>query len=75
MRKLIALFAMFGALALMPGCGGCGGVVAISIVHGSKIAFETDRDGNFEVYVMNADGTGQTNLTNDAGNDFAPVFN
>jgi TolB protein len=31
---------------------------------GSKIAFESNRDGNKEIYVMNADGTGQTNLTN-----------
>ena len=30
------------------------------------IAFTTDRDGNNEVYVMNADGDGQTNLTNAA---------
>jgi TolB protein len=30
---------------------------------GSKIAFQSDRDGNFEVYVMNADGSDQVNLT------------
>jgi TolB protein len=28
-----------------------------------QIAFESDRDGDFEIYVMNADGTGQTNVT------------
>jgi len=28
------------------------------------IAFVSDRDGNDEIYVINADGTGQTNLTN-----------
>ena len=33
----------------------------------NKIAFVSDRDGNEEIYVMNADGTGQTNLSqNDA---------
>lgn len=31
---------------------------------GSKIAFDTNRDGNPEIYVMNADGTGQTNISN-----------
>jgi Tol biopolymer transport system component len=31
---------------------------------GSQIAFQTDRDGNEEIYVMNADGTSQGNLTN-----------
>jgi TolB protein len=30
------------------------------------------RDGNHEVYVMNADGTGQTNLTNNPALDQEP---
>jgi Tol biopolymer transport system component len=30
---------------------------------GRKIGFVSDRDGNPEVYVMNADGSGQRNLT------------
>ena len=34
---------------------------------GRRIAFDSKRDGNWEVYVMNADGTGVTRLTfNDA---------
>jgi len=38
-----------------------------------KIAFNSYRDGNSEIYVMNADGSGQTNLTNNAADerDFA----
>lgn len=39
-----------------------------------KIAFETNRDGNFEIYVMNPDGTNQVNLTNNAAGDFTPSF-
>lgn len=31
---------------------------------GNKIAFESARDGNREIYVMNADGSGQMRLTN-----------
>ena len=31
---------------------------------GNQIAFQSDRDGNWEVYVMNADGTNPINLTN-----------
>src|SRR5919109_104221 len=31
---------------------------------GSKIAFYSERDGNAEIYVMNADGSDQTRLTN-----------
>jgi len=30
---------------------------------GSKIAFGSNRDGNFEIYVMDADGSHQTRLT------------
>jgi Tol biopolymer transport system component len=38
---------------------------------GTKLAFESDRDGNFEIYVVNADGSGKTRLTqNDAGDGF-----
>lgn len=42
---------------------------------GSKILFTTDRDGNPEVYVMNADLSGSvTNLTHNAATDFAAVW-
>ena len=42
---------------------------------GTRIAFETDRDGDFEIYVMNADGSGQTNLTNNpAACDISPTW-
>ena len=34
-----------------------------------KIAFTTRRDGNDEIYVMNVDGSGQVNRTNDTGED------
>jgi Tol biopolymer transport system component len=39
---------------------------------GSRIAFESYRDGNFEIYVMNADGSGQTRITNNTANDESP---
>ena len=38
----------------------------------SQIAFDSNRDGNDEIYVMKADGTGQTRLTNAAGVDSYP---
>ena len=38
------------------------------------IAFESTRDGNFEIYAMDADGENQTNLTNNAAGDFEPAF-
>ena len=41
---------------------------------GTRIAFRSQRDGNDEIYVMNADGTCQRNLTNDAVNDWSPAW-
>ncbi|MEP7015535.1 MAG: MopE-related protein, partial [Verrucomicrobiota bacterium] len=40
-----------------------------------KIAFTSLRDGNYEIYVMNIDGTDQTRLTNDATANKLPSFN
>jgi Tol biopolymer transport system component len=42
--------------------------------NGRKIVFTSDRDGNDEIYVMNADGTRQTRLTNSAGRDIKPKW-
>ena len=39
-----------------------------------KIVFVSNRTGNDEVFVMNADGSGQTNLTNNPSFDFAPTW-
>jgi len=41
---------------------------------GSRIAFVSGRDGNAEIYVMNADGTGTTRVTNDPLTDGRPAF-
>jgi len=42
---------------------------------GTKIAFTSNRDGgDFEIYVMNTDGTDQTRLTNRVGNEASPNF-
>ncbi len=35
-----------------------------------QIAFTSHRDGNAEIYVMNADGSSQANLTNHPAEDF-----
>ncbi len=37
-----------------------------------KIAFATFRDGNWEIYAMNPDGSGPTNLTNNEAQDRCP---
>src|SRR5215213_2898757 len=37
-----------------------------------KIVFSSNRDGNFEIYSMNPDGTNQTRLTNNSAADKDP---
>lgn len=39
-----------------------------------RIAFSSGRDGDREIYVMNADGSGQTNLSQNPSNDFRPSW-
>ncbi|MFN2503706.1 MAG: TolB family protein, partial [Acidimicrobiales bacterium] len=39
-----------------------------------KIAFISDRDGDNEVFTMNADGTDQVNLTNNTSIEFEPAW-
>ena len=38
------------------------------------IAFESERDGNREIYVMNPDGSDQTRLTNNTSYDGFPAW-
>jgi Tol biopolymer transport system component len=40
----------------------------------SRVAFTTDRDGNTEIYTVNASGSGATRLTNDPAIDSHPSF-
>ena len=39
-----------------------------------KIAFASDRDGNFEIYLMDADGGGQIRLTENPAEDYSPSW-
>src|SRR5213596_2254428 len=50
--------------------------VACTSVGGAsgQIAFVSDRDGNDEIYVMNADGSSPTRLTNNPATDFEPAW-
>ena len=41
---------------------------------GTKIAFASLRDGNSEIYTMNADGSSQTRITNDPGAQWDPSW-
>ena len=41
---------------------------------GKQIAFRADIDGNGDIYVINADGTGRVNLTNNPASDWSPAW-
>jgi len=41
---------------------------------GTKIAFASNRDGDWELYVMNANGSNETRITNRAGEDSMPAW-
>jgi tetratricopeptide (TPR) repeat protein len=43
-------------------------------VYGSRIAFMSNRDGNWEIYVVNLDGSGLVRLTNNVANDGLPAW-
>jgi Tol biopolymer transport system component len=62
---LLLAAGVFVALAL-PGSAGA--------ATPGKIAFVSSRDGNDEIYVMNADGSGQTRLTNNSVDDADPAW-
>ena len=39
-----------------------------------RIVFTSDRAGNFDIYVMNPDGSGQSPITTDGADDRAPSW-
>lgn len=57
MKRISVLAVIFFSLSLFADA---------AIRRNGKIAFTSDRDGNREIYVMNADGSNQTRLTNNS---------
>src|SRR5256885_2144983 len=53
---------------------GVGTILVGQAVSNGKIAFVSDRDGNNEIYTMNADGTGATRLTSNPALDANPTW-
>ena len=53
-RTSLTIIAILALIFIPTGCRG----------PAAKIAFRSDRDGNYEIYVMDADGSNQTNLSN-----------
>ncbi|MFZ3386528.1 MAG: hypothetical protein WA120_05070, partial [Candidatus Hydromicrobium sp.] len=71
----VVILAMSVSLVAVFSSGGCRRVEepVVEEVTGEpeegKIAFQSNRDGNFEIYIMNVDGSGQVNLTNNPAED------
>lgn len=74
LRKNLAPIAlMLAIVGLLAVCGTREAGAAVPAEEG-KIAFASTRDGNWEIYTMEVDGSGQTNLTNNAAADREPAF-
>src|SRR5438132_14125627 len=75
-RRLFVFFAVLTAFTLGAFSSS---LLKVTPVYGQagpsgKIAFTTNRDGNNEVYVMNADGSNPTNLTQSPAADEFPAW-
>jgi len=61
---------LLGALSSCTPGGSCGCVAPpFSPVPATQLAFDSDRTGNYEIYLMNTDGSGVHALTNDRTQD------
>src|SRR6266571_4094053 len=61
--------------ATVEGKGSSASVTSLAFVDlPSPIAFHSNRSGNYEIYVMNADGSGQKRLTNNPVADEVPAW-
>ena len=47
--------------------------VLLGVIQGT-IAFQSNRDGNNEIYIMNGDGSGLTNLTDNPADDEISIW-
>ena len=77
-RSLLAILTLALAAGLLvveqPWSGPAGAGPPMIAFPGNDIAFSSTRDGNWDIYVMNADGSDLTRLTNATGADLAPAW-
>ena len=69
LRGLAGTIALLAVLAASPERGS-----AVLPGENGKIAFASARDGNFEIYAVNPDTTGQARLTRDPSTDTDPAW-
>lgn len=70
MRKPV-IVCVVATLVLLPVVSACAGQPPPA---GNSIAFVSSRDGNYEIYVMDIDGSNQTRLTNSPGWETMPAW-
>ncbi|MAF09370.1 hypothetical protein CMK11_02870, partial [Candidatus Poribacteria bacterium] len=68
MRRIVATLCV-GILGLASGA-----VSAVTLLDDTRILFDRGSLGSREIYVTNIDGTNETNLTNNAVDDFSPSW-
>ncbi len=80
-RRRVGARAGAGALVLATVAAGLGvcsraAAPAAAVVPGENglIAFQSDRDGDWEIYTADADGSGQTALTDNGARDIVPTW-
>ena len=56
------------------GSATAGATVTVNQAGGGKIVFASPRDGNYEIYSMNPDGSNQTRLTTNGASDYYPAI-
>src|SRR5436190_1080566 len=76
---LLALGALLTAChdaerSLAPRSGGRQFSLSATQAVNGKIAFHSTRDGDFQIYVMNPDGSGGARVTNDTGGSVDPIW-
>ncbi len=73
-RSITTFLTLLGAIALIGCADNPTDLENSAQLADTKIAFLSDRDGNPDIYVMNADESNPVNLTNHLEDDFSPSW-